>query len=174
RNSKIIRGSARADVSGDFRFLDPLHTKGSFLHHPAHAHGHVRILRELDRIRRAFFSKRREVFLIDIEGAGDFLFADRPLVVIEKIETTDLKWAVVRAITRSDTTIVGHDVQAIFAVDGGVHRANRLTRGILAVLAHHWFVHHLGIFRKLALVLVVAMFTGVIAIDPQPVHRPAM
>ena len=35
-------------------------------------------------------------------------------------------------------------------------------------------MHHLGIFRKLALVLVVAMFTGEIAIDPQPVHRPAM
>src|SRR5207253_1982339 len=174
RNSKVIPGSARADVSGDFRFLDPLHAKGAFLHHPAHAHGDVRILRELDRIRRAFFSKRREVFLIDVEGAGDFLFADRPLVVIEKIETPNLERAIVRAITRADTTIVGHNVYGVFAVDGGVDRANGLARGVLAVLAHHRFMYHLGIFRKLALVLVVAMLTGEIAIDPQPVHRPAM
>src|SRR5258708_5839181 len=83
----------------------------------AHAHGHVRILRELDRIRRAFFSKRREVFLIDVEGAGDFLFADRPLVVIEKIETPNLERAIVRAITRADTAVVSHNVQPVFAVN---------------------------------------------------------
>ena len=157
RNSKVIRGSARADVSGDFRFLDPLHTKGAFLHHPAHAHGHVRIFRQLDRIGRAFFGERREVFLIDVERARDFLFADRPLVVIEEIETPNLERAIVRAITRADAAVVGHDVQAVFAVDGSVDRANRFARRVLAVLTHHRFMHHLGIFRKLALVLVVAM-----------------
>src|SRR5438046_10100123 len=97
---KVIPGIARADVSGYFCFLDPLHTKGAFLHHPAHAHGHVRILRELDRIRRAFFSERREVFLIDVEGPGNFLLADRSLVVIETIETPNLEWAIVREIPR--------------------------------------------------------------------------
>src|SRR5207302_9680993 len=124
-------------------------------------HVHVRILRELDRIRRAFFSKRREVFFIDVEGAGDFLFADRPLVVIEKIETPNLEPTIVRAITRADTAVVSHNVQPVFAVHGGVDRANRLARGVLAVLAHQRFTYHLGILRNLALVLLVAVLARV-------------
>src|SRR5437763_15072045 len=136
-----------------------MYSYGAFLHNPAHSNGNIQILRELNRIRRAFFSKRREVFLIDVEGAGDFLFADRPLVVIEKIETPNLERTIVRAITRADTAVVRHNVQPVFAVNGGVDRANRLARGVLAVLAHHRFMYHLGIFRKLALVLVVAVFT---------------
>ena len=161
-------------MSGDFCFLDPLHTKCALLHHAAHAHGHVRILGELDRIGRTFFSKRREVFLIEIEGTGDFLFPDRPLIVIEIIEAPYLERAVIRAITRADAPIVGHDVQPVLAVKGCVDWANRLAGSVFAVLTHHRLVHHLGIFRKLSLVLVVTMFTGVIAIDPQPMHRPAM
>ena len=102
-----------------------------------------------------FFVNGAKYSLIDVERAGDFLFADRPLVVIEEIEPPHFERAIVRAIPRADAAVVGHDVQAVLAVDGRVDRTNRFARRVFAVLAHHRFVHHLGIFRILALVLVV-------------------
>src|SRR6202011_247310 len=116
----------RAHVRGDFRFLNPLNAVSAFLHHAAHAHGHVRILLHLRNVRCAFAGERREVFFVNAELAGDLLFPDRPLVIIEEVEPAHFEWAVVRAITSAHTAVVSHDVEAIFAVNGGVDRANSL------------------------------------------------
>src|SRR5262249_60333547 len=99
RDSQIVPGRAGPHMRRDFRFLDSLHTKRAFLHHPAHSHRHIRILLHLADVGRAFFGEWRDVFAINSELAGDFLFADRSLVVIEEIETADLERAIVFAIT---------------------------------------------------------------------------
>src|SRR5262249_42200465 len=81
---------------------------------------------------------------------------------------------VIRAITGADATVVGHDIQSFFAVNRGVDRTNGFARRIFAVLTHHWLVHHLRIFRRLALVLIETMLASEITIDPHPMHGPAM
>src|SRR5205085_11490552 len=95
-------------------------------------------------------------------------------VVIEEIEAPDLEGTVVRAIPGADAAVVGHDVQPVFAVNGRVYRANRFARRVFAVLAHHRFVHDLGVLRILALVLVEGLLARVIAVEPQPMHGPAV
>ena len=158
----------------NFRFFDPLHTKRAFLHHPAHPNGDVRIFLHLGDVRRAFFGERRDVLPVNPEFSGNFLFPDRPLVVIEKIEPANFERAIVCAITRADATVVSHDVEAVLAVNGCVDRTNRFARRVLAVLAHHRLMHDLGIFRKFAVVFIEWFCAGVIAIDPQPVHHTSM
>ena len=76
-------------MRGDLCLLDALHAKRALLHHPAHANGDVRILLQLHYVRCALGCKRREIFFVDAELAGDFLFADRPLVVIEENMNSD-------------------------------------------------------------------------------------
>ena len=88
-------------------------------------------------------------------------------VVIEKVEPAHLEGTVVRAIARADATIVGHHVQAILAVDGGIHRADGFTRRILAVLAHHRLRNHLR-FR------IVLVHAREIAVRANPVHLTAI
>ena len=158
----------------DFGFLNPLHAKRAFLHHAAHSHGYVGIFLHFGDVRRAFFGERRDVFPVNPEFSGNFLFPDRPLVVIEEIEPAHFERAIVRAIAGADAAIVGHDVEPILAVNGGVDRTNRFARRVLAVLAHHRLMHDLGIFRKFAVVFVEWFCAGVIAIDPQPVHHTSM
>src|SRR6516162_9353981 len=138
----------------DLRFLDPLHTGRAFLHYSAHPNGHVRIFLHLGDVGRTFFGEGRDVLEINSELSGDLLLPKRPLVVIEEIKPAHFEWTVVRAIPRPDATIVRHHVQSVLAVDRRVDWANRLTRSVLAVLAHHWLVHHFRIFRKLAVVFV--------------------
>src|SRR5204863_7702293 len=121
----------------NFRFLNSLYAKRAFLHYPAHPNGHVRIFLHLSDIRRAFFGEGRHVLAINPEFSRDFLFADRPLVVIEEIEPADFERAIVRAITRAAAAIVSHDVETILAVNGGVDWTNRFARRVIAVLTHH-------------------------------------
>src|SRR5215471_72982 len=158
-------------MRGDLRLFNPLDAEGAFLHHAAHPHRDVRIFLHLGDVGRAFFGEGRDVLTINPEFAGNFLYADRALIVIEEIEAADLKRAIVRAITGADATVVGHHVHAVFAVDRGIARTNRFARRVLAVLAHHRLMDHLGIFRILAVVLVELFLARVVAIDPQPVHR---
>src|SRR5437660_529492 len=158
----------------NFCFLYPLHAKRAFLHHAAHTYGDVRIFLHLDNVRRAFGGERREIFFIDAQCTCDLLFADWSLIVIEVIESAYLEWAVIRAISRADAAVVRHDVKAILAMDGCVHRTNRFARCVLAVLAHHRFVHDLRVFRPVATVLVEWFSARIIAVDANPVHRAAM
>ena len=106
--------------------------------------------------------------------SGDFLFANRSLVVIEIIEAAHFEWAVVRAIARPDTAVVSHDVEAVLAVNGGVDRTNRFAGRVLAVLTHHRLMHHLGVLRPVAVVLVERFRAREITVDPDPMHGAAM
>ena len=63
--------------------------------------------------------------------------AQRPLVVVVEVESTHLVGTVVRAIARADAAIVGHDVQSLLVVHGGVDGTDLFTRSDLAMLAHH-------------------------------------
>ena len=63
-------------------------------------------------------------------------------------------------ISGPDAAIVGHKVEAIFAVHRGIDRANRFARRILAVLAHDGLREHLRILG----------FASEIAIDADPGH----
>src|SRR5213080_1911503 len=161
-------------MGGDFCFLYALHTKGAFLHHAAHPHGHIWIFLQLHNIGRTFRRERREIFFVDAQRAGDLLLADWSLGVIEIIEAAHFERAVVRAVAGADAAVVGHDVETILAVDGSVHGTNRFARCVLTVLAHHRFVDDLRIFRPIAAVLVEWFFARVIAVDANPMHRAAM
>src|SRR4030095_10984536 len=95
--------------------------------HPAHTHGDVRISLHLNNVGCAFGGERREIFFVDAQGSGDLPFADWSLIVIKKIETSYLEWAVVRAISRANAAVVSHHVETILAVDGGVDGTNRFA-----------------------------------------------
>src|SRR6202030_3417591 len=97
---------------------------------------------------------------------------DWALVVIEEVEAAHFERAIVRAITSAHTAVISHYVEAVLTVDGRVNRANGLARRVLAVLAHHWLMHDLGIFWPVAVVLVEWFRARVIAIDPDPMHAP--
>src|SRR4029077_12701105 len=173
RNVRVRRRTCTR-VRRNFCFLDTLDAECAFFHHAAHAHGNVRIFLHLDNVRRTLAGKRREIFLVDAKCAGDFLLADRPLVVIEIIEPAYLERTVVGAIARADAAIVSHDIQAVLAVDRCVYRANGLARRVLAMLARHRLMHDLRMLWPIAIVLVEGFPAGVIAIDAEPVHDAAM
>ena len=67
--------------------------------------------------------------------------------VVEPVETTHLVRAVVRAVTRTDASVVRHLIQSFIRVRGGGNGANRLTRSVVAVLAHHRHVNGLRVGR---------------------------
>src|SRR3982751_5384298 len=50
-------------------------------------------------------------FAVNPEFSGNFLFADRPLIVIEEIEPADFERAIVRTITRANATVISHYVK---------------------------------------------------------------
>jgi len=71
-------------------FFDSLHAIGAFLHHSAHAHGHIRVLLQLHDVRRAFSVSGPEILVIGSEVADIFFFADRPLIVSKKLKRLTL------------------------------------------------------------------------------------
>src|SRR6185295_8367170 len=90
------------------------------------------------------------------------------LVVIEEIEAPDLIGAVVGAISRSNATVVGHDIQALLVMHGGVDGANTFAGSILAMLAKHGLgddlrIVHLIFLRQLGI-------AAEITINAQPMH----
>src|ERR1017187_2187486 len=85
------------------------------------------------------------------------------LVVVEEIEAAHIVRAVVRAVLRPDTAVVGHLVDAFLAVRRGGDRADDLAGCLLAVHAHHGLV----VYER---VLGGAL---VITVDPDPVHLAA-
>src|SRR5207302_8155735 len=129
-----VRGSAGAHMRRELRLLNALDAEGALLHHPAHPHRDVRIFLQLHDVGRAFGRERREIFFVDAELPGDFLFTDRSLVVIEIIEAAHFEWAVVRAIAGADAAVVSHDVEAVLAVNCRVDRTDRFARRVLAML----------------------------------------
>ena len=119
----------------DLRGVDALHAVRALLHHAARADGDVGVAHRLER--------RRVV-----------------VGVVEEVEAADLVRAVVRAVARADAAVVRHVVQAVVAVRGGLDRADRLARRVLALHARHRLVED---FR-------VVDVAAVVAVDAQPVH----
>src|SRR5690606_26654143 len=125
------------DAGANLRRADALHAVRAFLHHAALPHGDL----------------------------GISLHARGRLVarVLEVVEAAELVGTVVRAEPRPDAAVVDHLVQAVGAVNGGVHRTHVLAGRHLAVLAEHRLMHD-------ARALVLAEEVGV---DAQPVHFPS-
>ena len=118
--------------------------------------------------------ERPEVKLAHVAEHGQLHVLDRPVVVVEEIEAAHLVGAVVRAIPRADAAVVGHDVEALVVVDGGVDRADRLARRVLALLAGHRLEEHLRVLEILRVLRIAAGHVGgEIAVDADPVHLAA-
>ena len=109
-----------------------------------------------------------------MERACDLPLADWSLVVIEIIKTAHLERTVVRAIPGADAAIVGHYIETVLAVNGGVHRADCFARRVLAVLTRHRLIDNFRILGPNPTVLIKRFIAGEITIDAQPVHYPAM
>src|SRR5262249_3126395 len=73
-----------------------------------------------------------------------------------------------------DASVVRHDVETILTMNGRVDRADRFTGCVLAMLTRHRLMNHFRILRPNATVLVNWFPRGVITIDAQPVHDPAV
>ena len=119
---------AGADLGLDLGFLDALDAIGALLHDAAHAHGDVGVLlelREVGRILDGLLRSERSFVQVAVDA----------LVVVEEVEAADLVRAVVRAVAGADAAVVGHRVEALVVVDGGVGGADGLARGGLAMLA---------------------------------------
>src|SRR5439155_8937940 len=118
---------------------DPLHAEGALLHHAARPHRDVGIQLEVER---------------RLEGA--------PGVGVP-VEVADLVGTVVAAVAGPDAAVVHLAVQAVGGVIAGVHRADRLAGGVLAVLAEH---RDRPRGERLARLLPALE----IALDPHPAH----
>ena len=71
-----------------------------------------------------------------VSGSPPVSFQTDVVVPVEVVEPADLVRAVVRAVARADAPVVGHLVQALGPVRGGVDRADVLAGRLLAVHAH--------------------------------------
>ena len=76
------------------------------------------------------------------------------------IEAANFVRAIVGAVAGAHAAVVDLLVQALFAVHGGQHRADVFARCVVALLAQHGLMEHLG--------LGLAAF--VVAVDTQPMH----
>ena len=99
----------------------------------------------------------------DHVGVQDHALERPAPVVVEPVEAARLGRAVVGAVTGADAAVVDLLVQPLAGVHRRHHGADRLAGGVLAVLAHHRLVQHLG---RVGL-------AAVVAIDAQPVHLAA-
>src|SRR5665213_187115 len=119
RNNLAIADRTVVLVGLDLYRLDPLYAVRAFLHHAARTHRHVRVAHELQALR---------------------------VVVREQqeVEPPHLVWAVVRAVSRANATVIDHRVQAFGRMHRGAHRADLFAACVLAVLAGHRLEVRLG------------------------------
>ena len=122
-------------------------------------------LRHLHQLRHALRPERAQVQAVELA-----------LVPVEEIEAADLVRAVVRAVAGADAPVVGHDVQALVVVHGGVDRADHLAGRQFALHAGDRLERDLGILGNLAVALAaegrgVDLAVGIVAVEPDPVHR---
>ncbi len=151
-----------AGLLADDRILEPLHAVGAFFHHPAHAHRDVGVALEMGRLADLLLAERALVEVVGNERVA--------LVIIEEIEAAHLVRAVVRAIARADAAVVGHRVEAVLGMHGGVDRANRFAGSQLALEAGDGLRHQCGIVR----VEIVVLLGGEVAIHTDPMHFAAL
>jgi len=116
----------------------PVNTPRALLHHAPSANGDVWVL-------------------------GHLHLGGQRLGPVVKVEAADFVRAVVLAVARADAAIVDHLVGPVRRVNGRRDRTYRLTRRVLAVLAHDRLREHLGI-------VVALLLAHVIAVVANPVH----
>ncbi len=80
--------------------------------------------------------------------------------IISPVKPAHLEWAVICAISCTDTTVVSHLVKPFSAMVGCTYRAHILTRGVIAVLAHQRLKHHCWVVN----------IAAVITVNAHPVH----
>src|SRR6185437_12541500 len=119
----------------DFGFPNALYAIGAFFHHSAAADRDVRVA-------------------LHLPGFG------LPILKEHEIKTAHFPRAVVGAVSRSDTAVVDHVIQAISAVIGGLDGADQLAGRVFALHARHRTVIRSRI----------AEVTFVVDIDSEPVH----
>ena len=123
-------GAAPVDLGDDPRVVDPLDAVRALLHHPARAHGHVRVPLELQ--------------------------AGRVVVgILEEVEPADLVRAVVRAVASAHAAVIRHLVEALVAVRRRFHGADGFAGGLLAVHAEDGL--EVGIRARRLVALVIAI-----------------
>ena len=116
---------ARFTFHCDLRLLDPLHAVRALLHDAAHADRDVGVLHHLARAPgMPLGPERAQVEAVQLAH-----------VPIEEVEAAHLVRAVVRAVPGADAAVVRHDVEPLGVVHGGVDRADRLARRLLALHA---------------------------------------
>src|SRR5579883_2529452 len=120
-----------SSFAGDLGRANTLNAVGTFLHHTPTADGDFRVTAELECV-------------------------GFPVLKSEEIESANFVRAAVRTVSRPDTTVVDHVVEAIMTVHGRPDGTNVFTRRILAV--HTW--HRLKELPRV----------GDVAVDANPVH----
>ena len=97
-------------------------------------------------------------------GVQDQVLSSRSLArVVEPVEAPHLVGAVVGAVARTDAAVVDLLVEAFRALHSGLHGADVLAGGVVAMLTEHRHVHHVD---------VEVARTAVVAVDAHPVHLP--
>src|ERR1039458_7244092 len=124
----------RVDLGG----IDSLHAVRTLFHDAAAAHGDVGIVQQLE--------------------AGRFVIGEQ-----EEIEAAHFVGTVVGAVAGADATVINHVVEALARVTGGLHGADQLAGGVLALHARDGLIIDLGI----------GDFALVVTVDAQPVHGAA-
>src|SRR5690606_5686208 len=126
---------------GVLRRADPLHAESALLHHAAGPHRHLGIELQVERLREGGLGVRVPVVVAHLVGA------------------------VIGAVAGADAAVVHLPIEPVVGVVGGVHRADRLAGGVVAVLAQHR--HHPGLER------LAILATLPVALDAHPGHLAA-
>src|SRR5579872_6991025 len=114
--------------------LQTLYAEAAFFHHTAAAGDHIRVEHHTGKI------------VIHREDNGIELTDDLLVLVVGEavgagivgpVETSYFIRTVVGAIAGPDTAVIGHLIQPLAAVVGGIHRANVLTGSVVAMLTQH-------------------------------------
>src|SRR5205807_1687233 len=122
--------------------LNSLDAQAALLHDASGPHNHIRIQHQA----------AQRTFHVEIKG---WVFG-----VVVPVEAPHFIRAVVGAVPGADAAVVHLLINAFRAGSGGQHRADRLARGIAAMLTHHGLVDGNRLFRR----------TAVIAVNADPVH----
>ncbi len=136
RLQRAVGNRAVLGLGGGLRRLDALDAEGALLHHPDRADRDVGIELQLQ-------------WLVPL--------------LIEEVEEAHVVGARVGAVAGADAAVVDLRVEAVLVPVGGVGRAHRLARGVVAVLAEDRAELHPHV-REVAFV---------ITLDADPVHGAA-
>src|SRR5574343_1068936 len=143
-----------------FTFLQTLDTERTFFDHTTATYSNIRVQYHAGEI-----VVHHEYSII--QGTYTFLqlvnWEADGSGIISPVKATYFIRTVVRAITGTDTTVIGHLVQTFAAVVGSGYRTNVLTWSVVAMLTKHWLENRLNAIG-------IVHITAEITVDTHPVH----